>query len=251
MCGWPSTSDPAGLLTSLRRQPVLAVLRPSTIAQARCQLDQLLAAGLLHVELAVRADEAWVAMAAELQRTYPTMRLGAASVCTVDALMAVADAGLAYAVSPILDPELLQRAHAAGITLVPGVFTPTEVALAVRCGAAAVKLFPAAALGPGYWRSLAGPLSPLPFCIAAGGLGVPDVAAWLRAGVDAVALGGQLFDPGDAALADRNAARHPAGNPDPPPPEGSRLGAMPRLRPDLAQLLAQPLTPLPRPDDRQ
>ena len=45
---------------------MLAVLRSHNLDEARCQLDQLLAAGLVHVELAVRADAAWVAMAREL-----------------------------------------------------------------------------------------------------------------------------------------------------------------------------------------
>jgi 2-dehydro-3-deoxyphosphogluconate aldolase/(4S)-4-hydroxy-2-oxoglutarate aldolase len=65
-----------------------------------------------------------------------------------------------------------------------------------------VKLYPAASLGPGYWSSLAGPLKPLPFCIAAGGLSVADVRSWLEAGVDAVAIGSQLFacDQGELVL---------------------------------------------------
>jgi 2-dehydro-3-deoxyphosphogluconate aldolase/(4S)-4-hydroxy-2-oxoglutarate aldolase len=65
---------------------------------------------------------------------------------------------------------------------------------AVRYGCGAVKLYPASALGCGYWPSLQGPLGPLPFCIAAGGLRCGDVLPWLEAGVDAVALGHGLFD---------------------------------------------------------
>ena len=218
---------------------MLAVLRFNHPDEARCQLNQLLATGLVHVELAVRADAAWVAMARDLRHAYPALRFGAASVCTAEALQAVVEAGLAYAVSPMLDPALLEQARAAAITLVPGVFTPTEVALAVRCGAAAVKLFPAAALGSGYWRSLAGPLAPLPFCIAAGGLGVRDVPHWLNAGVDAVALGGQLFE----RSADVDRAESPI--------DASMAGGVLRLDPDLETLLAEPFTPLTAPGDRQ
>jgi 2-dehydro-3-deoxyphosphogluconate aldolase/(4S)-4-hydroxy-2-oxoglutarate aldolase len=174
---------------------VLAVLRPSCITEARLQLQQLHQAGLLHVELAVAASPSWVAMARQLKAEHPLLRLGAASITTPAHLVAALAADLSYAVSPIWDPQLLQQAAAAGITLVPGAFSPTEIAAAVRGGAAAVKLFPAAGLGPGYWQSLAGPLAPLPFCIAAGGLAAADVPRWLEAGVDAVALGGRLFDP--------------------------------------------------------
>ena len=224
MCGWPITSetpqlvetsprsaDPAGLMAGLQQQPLLAVLRPHSLQQARTQLQLLQGAGLRHVELAVQADPAWVAMVQELVQAFPALRLGAASVRDGEQLRAVQQAGLAYAVSPILVPPLLEQAREAAITLVPGVFSPTEIAEAMRCGAPAVKLFPAASLGPGYWSSLAGPLAPLPFCIAAGGLAPADVTPWLQAGVDAVALGGSLF------------AQEPS----------------PCLHPDLAPLLAQ------------
>lgn len=173
---------------------MLVVLRPEDVHQARRQLDVLLAAGLWHVELAVQAAETWVAMAAQLVRAYPTLRLGAASVrCAADLDAAMA-AGLGYAVSPILNRALLARAGAAGFPLVPGVFTPTEVQQARLWGAELVKLFPARVVGPGYWAGLRGPLGPLPFCIAAGGLGIDDVECWLGAGVDAVALGSRLVD---------------------------------------------------------
>lgn len=210
--------DPAELIAGLRHQPVLAVLRPRSLLQARTQLQLLQGVGLCHVELAVEASPAWVAMVQELRPSFPGLRLGAASVRDLQQLQAVQAAGLAYAVSPLLAPTLLQQARVAGITLVPGVFSPTEVALAVQLGAPAVKLFPAATLGPQYWPALSGALAPLPFCMAAGGLTPADVPRWLAAGVDAVALGNGLF-----SLAAVGA-------------EGS---ASARLHPDLEPLLAQ------------
>lgn len=197
MFGLPSTSDPSALLSGLRRLPLLAVLRPNSLEQARLQLSQLQQAGLSHVELAVQLTPEWRQMAAGLVQEFPGLQLGAASVRCSAGLAAACEAGLGYAVSPILDPELLEQAAAASITLVPGVFSPTEIAAAVRWGAPAVKLYPAAALGANYWRSLAGPLHPLPFCIAAGGLAVADAEPWLAAGVNALALGSSLFA-GDA-----------------------------------------------------
>lgn len=184
-------------MSGLRRLPLLAVLRPNSLEQARLQLSQLQQAGLSHVELAVQITPEWRQMASALVREFPGLQLGAASVRCSAGLAAACEAGLGYAVSPILDPELLEQAAAASITLVPGVFSPTEIAAAVRWGAPAVKLYPAAALGANYWRSLAGPLHPLPFCIAAGGLAVADAEPWLAAGVNALALGSTLFA-GDA-----------------------------------------------------
>jgi len=103
---------------------------------------------------------------------------------------------LSYGVSPILDAAMVRLAAQLQFTLVPGVFSPTEVDRARRWGCPIVKLFPAASLGPGYWRRLREPLGePLPFCIAAGGLQIDDVLAWLAAGVDAVAIGSSLITP--------------------------------------------------------
>jgi 2-dehydro-3-deoxyphosphogluconate aldolase/(4S)-4-hydroxy-2-oxoglutarate aldolase len=182
-----------GLIAGLSTQPLLVVLRPRNHHQARRQLDLLLAAGLVHVELAVEATEAWVSMARSLVADFPTLRLGVASVRCDAHLDAAQAAGLRYAVSPVLDRSLLERARASALPLVPGVMTPSEVHRAVQWGARLVKLFPAQAIGIGYWRSLQGPLGPLPFCIAAGGLTLDDVEPWLAAGVDAVAVGSSLF----------------------------------------------------------
>ena len=180
-------------MQSLVAQPLLAVLRPRTIQQAQRQLERLQAVGLVHVELAVNPSRTWSEGCLSLAAAFPSLRLGAASVTVPEQLEAVANGGLDYAVSPIFDPQLLQRARQLGLTLVPGVQSPTEVHQAQRLGCSIVKLFPARPLGPSYWASLAGPLGPLPFCIAAGGLACADVLPWLEQGVDAVALGGRLF----------------------------------------------------------
>lgn len=203
MSRWPATSEPAdavvlestaALLASLRRQPLLVVLRPSQPLDAAPLLERLQALDLRHVELAFQPGPVWSEQLRELIALFPRLALGAASINHQAALEAAIAAGCCYGFSPILDPELLAAAAAAGFTLVPGVMSPTEVHRARQCGSALVKLFPAASLGPSYWRRLRDPLGPsLPFCIAAGGLSPVDVNTWLAAGVDAVALGSALL----------------------------------------------------------
>lgn len=168
------------------------VLRPSNPQQAFTAITALESLGVLHVELAWRGDPAWVGECRELIEAFPAMHLGAASLCSVAAVEDARRAGFAYAVSPVLDRDLVERAGP-DLVIVPGVMTPTEVHQARAWGCRLVKLFPAAPLGTGYWRRLVTPLGdPLPFCIAAGGLSAAEVPEWLRAGVDAVALGSSL-----------------------------------------------------------
>ncbi|MCY4332358.1 MAG: bifunctional 4-hydroxy-2-oxoglutarate aldolase/2-dehydro-3-deoxy-phosphogluconate aldolase [Cyanobacteria bacterium MAG CAR1_bin_15] len=189
--------DPAGLAAnltaSLARQPLLAVLRPRDPQRALAEVDLLHGVGWRHVELAWTAP--WLTtLIPVLRQRFPQVRLGAASVTTAPQLAQVAAAGLSYGFMPIWRPELLLQARDLGITLAPGVFTPTEIHQARCHGCAMVKLFPATALGSGYWRQLRDPLGPLPFCIAAGGLEPETGLQWLRTGAaDAVALGQKLF----------------------------------------------------------
>ncbi len=181
------------MLQSLRRQPLLVVLRPRTPIEASPQLERLRDLGLRHGEIAWNQHPDWSEQCRELGRRFPTLALGAASVCDEAGVTAAAVAGFRYVVSPVLEKSLIESAARLDLALVPGVMTPSEVHRARSWGCGIVKLFPAATLGPGYWSRLRGPLGePLPFCIAAGGIGPSEVMRWLEAGVDAVALGSGL-----------------------------------------------------------
>lgn len=183
------------LIQSLRAQPLLIVLRPDEPLQALPTLQRLQTLGVLHVEIAWQPVTGWADQMAELIERFPALKLGAASVCEPRGIAEAAAAGCRYAVSPVLDPELLEQAARRDLALVPGVMTPSDVHRARQLGCAIVKLFPAVSVGIEYWRRLREPLgSPLPFCLAAGGLKPADVRPWLEAGVDAVALGSGLGD---------------------------------------------------------
>ena len=185
--------DAERLIRSLRSQPLLIVLRPAEPPEAVPSLERLQALGLRHVEIAWQPQPHWSGQMAELVRRFSDLELGAASVCEPQGVADAAAAGCRYAVSPVLDPALLDGAVRRDLVLVPGVMSPSEVHAARQLGCPIVKLFPAVSVGIAYWRRLMEPLgAPLPFCIAAGGLKLSDVRPWLEAGVDAVALGSGL-----------------------------------------------------------
>ena len=187
--------DPSGLCVSLRQSPLLAVLRPGSPAQAQRQIDAVAAAGFHHIELAWSQEPWWLELLQTLPNHWPDLHFGVAGVRWAEQLVVAHGQGLRFAMSPISCPEMWEQADALGLTLVPGVWSPSEVHRAGARGA--VKLFPAASLGPSYWRQLRGPMAPLPFCIAAGGLRPADLSAWFASGVEAVALGSTLFDEQD------------------------------------------------------
>lgn len=104
-------------------------------------------------------------IAAEL----PGVVVGAGTVTRPDDLTAARDAGARFAVSPGLTSSLAEAALASGLTLLPGVMTPSEAMAARERGFRLLKLFPArAAGGLGLLRSLYGPLPDLRFCPTGG-----------------------------------------------------------------------------------
>lgn len=203
MSALPSTSDPAeGLIRSLRQQPLLIVLRPDQddlqtsfpLSRLCRRLDQLVEAGVRHVELAWMSDPRWSDLALKLWDRHPDLKLGAASITQESALDLVAQLGFSYAMSPLFDRSLQRRAQELGSLLVPGVMTPSEIRQAADCGCRLVKLFPASVLGLTFQRQIAVPMGTVPFLIAAGGLRAVDLSPWLEAGYDAIALGRTVFE---------------------------------------------------------
>jgi 2-dehydro-3-deoxyphosphogluconate aldolase/(4S)-4-hydroxy-2-oxoglutarate aldolase len=134
------------------------------------------------------------------------MLIGAGTVLDVAAADAVVAAGARFLVMPHVDPELVRWSAERGVPAFPGAMTPTEVLGAWRAGAAAVKVFPAATLGPRYLRELRGPLDEVPL-LPTGGIDASNAADFLAAGAVAVAAGGWLMGDGDpAGVAERAAA---------------------------------------------
>lgn len=75
-----------------------------------------------------------------------------------------------------------------------GALTPTEVLVALDLGAAAVKIFPAGALGPGYFRALRGPFPDVAL-IPSGGVNAGNAADFLARGAIAVSAGTDVVPP--------------------------------------------------------
>jgi 2-dehydro-3-deoxyphosphogluconate aldolase/(4S)-4-hydroxy-2-oxoglutarate aldolase len=82
----------------------------------------------------------------------------------------------------------------AGIPLLEGGFTPTEVLDAASRGIA--KLFPAHVGGPRYLASILA-VAPAARIMPTGGIPLDRVHAWLEVGAIAVGVGGDLTAPGD------------------------------------------------------
>jgi 2-dehydro-3-deoxyphosphogluconate aldolase/(4S)-4-hydroxy-2-oxoglutarate aldolase len=70
--------------------------------------------------------------------------------------------------------------------------TIREVIEAMEVGADIIKLFPGEAFGPGFIKSIKGPLPQAPL-MPTGGVDVGNVAEWIKSGAVAVGVGSSLI----------------------------------------------------------
>ena len=82
--------------------------------------------------------------------------------------------------------------------LLPGRPLADRVLAVWNAGASAVKLFPAAAVGPAYLKLIAGPFPEIPF-VPTGGVSAQNTGDWMAAGAVAVGMGGWLIGDGNPA----------------------------------------------------
>ncbi|UGT46000.1 bifunctional 4-hydroxy-2-oxoglutarate aldolase/2-dehydro-3-deoxy-phosphogluconate aldolase [Nocardia yamanashiensis] len=127
--------------------------------------------------------------------------IGAGTVLSREQAEAAIDAGARFLVTPGVTAPVAAVAAQHDIPVVMGAFTPTEVMRALDLGAAAVKIFPARALGPGYLKDLRGPF-PGVRLIPSGGVNAGNAAEFLAHGAVAVTAGTDVVPPASVAAGD-------------------------------------------------
>lgn len=119
--------------------------------------------------------------------------VGAGTVLDEPMAVNVIEAGADYLLAPHFDRGMVTACNRYGKVAIPGVATPTEAVEAAEAGADMLKVFPAAALGPSYVKSIQGPLGQLPI-VATGGVSPENVADFFDAGATAVGAGSAMID---------------------------------------------------------
>jgi len=172
---------------------LIAIVRLSTADALDHVADALVAGGISVLEITLTTPGALGAIAAWRARFGPDVLIGAGSVVDAAGARRSLDAGAQLLVSPVVQREVMEEADAAGVPVMPGAMTPTEIHGAHLLGADLVKVFPVRSLGPKY---LADVLAPLPYIglVPTGGVDAENAASFFAAGAVAVAVGGRLLD---------------------------------------------------------
>jgi 2-dehydro-3-deoxyphosphogalactonate aldolase len=189
------------------KRSLVAILRGVKPDEAEAIVGTLIETGFELIEVPLNSPEPFVSIERAASRFGKDALIGAGTVLTAADCARVADAGGRLMVSPNVDADVLAMAVSRGMVTMPGVFTPTEAFLALRCGASALKFFPAAVLGP---SGIAAQMAVLPkgtVVGAVGGVSDTNLADYFKAGVRAFGLGSSLYRPGMTAAEVRATAQ--------------------------------------------
>ncbi len=202
-------TDRPAIPALVRSSRVIAIGRNIAAADAP-RIGEALVAGGVHVmELTLNDPEAdALAAIAALARVADDLDalVGAGTVLSIEAAQRAIDAGARFIVSPHTDHEQIAWCAEQGVPCFPGALSPTEIEAAWSAGASAVKLFPAAAVGPGYLKQIAGPFPDIPL-VPTGGVSAENAGDWIAAGGVAVGMGSWLIGDGDPAGVTERAKR--------------------------------------------
>ena len=182
------------LIEQLRAERLVAIIRGDDMRACVDTALVLVEEGIRLLEVSLTSRDALQAIELVAAAIGPDVALGAGTLLSADDVRRAQAAGATYAVTPAFGPATA-AAVAAGLPLLAGVLTPSEVVASLDAGADAVKIFPASVVGPGYLSALRGPFPDLAM-VPVGGVGADDVPAYLAHGAVAVGVGSPLC--GDA-----------------------------------------------------
>ena len=152
----------------LKRLRIIPVLTVASTEQAVATCQALAAGGIKGVEITLRSAAALDSITS-VREAMPDFCVGAGTIKTARDLDLVAERGVAFAVSPGLSDEVIARALAQSIPLLPGIATASELMRGLDAGLDCFKLFPAEAVGGrALLKSLAGPFPEAAFCPTGG-----------------------------------------------------------------------------------
>lgn len=184
--------EPIELLQGTRVIPVVVIEDVDVaVPLAKC----LERAGIGTIEITLRTNAAVDAIA-RIATEYPQMIVGAGSLRDAGQVDAVKSAGASYGVAPGATDRLLDAAVSAGLPMIPGAATPSEMMRLYERGYSLQKFFPAElAGGIPFLRAVGAPLPELRF-VPTGGIDA-DLARKYLGLPNVFAVGGSWIAPAD------------------------------------------------------
>ena len=183
-------------LQVMQDAPVIPVIVLHDLAHAVPMARALVAGGVRMLEVTLRTPVALACMEA-IAREVPQAVVGAGTVRSAADAQAAAMAGARFAVSPGYTHAIGQACRDAGLPLLPGVATGSEILMCQEDGLTELKFFPALqAGGIAMLKAWGGPFGDVRFC-PTGGISTSNAPEFLAL-PNVACVGGSWLVPADA-----------------------------------------------------
>lgn len=189
------------IISRMTRNRISAIIRTNDQQLAADAMAAVVAGGFRSIEFTLTTPNALQLISQFAKNS--DLLVGAGTVLTTEQAEQAVAAGAKFLVSPVCDPQVIDRANSLGAVSIPGTFTATEMQLAHQSGADFVKLFPAPSSVPEYVRGILGPLPHLRIFPTAG-VDMENFLDVLKAGAAGVGFVRSLFTAED--MSSRNFA---------------------------------------------
>ena len=158
--------------------PVMPVIVIDDSSKAVPLAQALIDGGIRTIEITLRTPAALESIRA-VADACPDILIGAGTVTNEALATSARDAGARFLVSPGTTDAVIKGAADAGLPLLPGAASVSEIMCLMDAGFSAIKFFPAAAAGgSSFVKSLASPLAGLQVC-PTGGISLDSARDWL------------------------------------------------------------------------
>ena len=171
---------------------IIPVVRAASPREAMLAVEAVTLGGIPIVEMTMTVPGA-LDVISEISRTmHPDILVGAGTVLDAETAQRCIDAGAQFIVSPGLDLGTVKFCKSVDRLVMAGALTPTEVITAWKAGSQMDKIFPCGNVGGAkYIKALKGPLPQVPM-VPTGGVNLETAADFIRAGAEALGIGGEL-----------------------------------------------------------
>ena len=170
----------------------MGIMRGIELSAIEPLVETFISSGLETIEITMNTPNAPELIKTAVRAAKNRLMIGAGTVLDMQGLKSALISGATFIVMPVLVPDVLEYCVKNKIPAFPGALSPQEIYTAWRGGAAMVKVFPAKAFGPEYFKEIKGPFNDIEL-LACGGVTPQNLKAYIANGASAVSFGASVF----------------------------------------------------------
>ncbi len=179
------------ILNRLKKHVLIPIIRTASFKEAETISQLLIETGITVLEVTMSVPEAYK-LISELKTKHPDIIMGAGTLLNWEQAKNSIEAGAEFLVSPVTDEEIIKTGLKHNILTIPGTLTPTEITLAKKLGADAIKIFPISGCGGSSYLKAVSNIFPDTVFMPTGGINLKNLNDYLSANASLIGMGGNL-----------------------------------------------------------